>query len=480
MRFTNIFSFFTRRHFLHMHFLTPTPTDMFDALERGKNGRYIHSLAVAFPDLCSQWHPTKNGDLRPVNFSPASDKKMWWICTSCPCGQVHEWVARIANRSISKCGCPYCKGNSKEHVCGCQTLSRKFPALCSEIHPTKNGSVDPRNYSFGSREFVWWTHVCSCGESHEWYASIKSRTTRGKGCPSCRGGSHENMCHCRSLLARNPEISGDWHPTKNGDITPEFILYSTNQKFWWLCSKIPRCLKCGVKHEWEASPHNRAAAGTGCPYCAIGSVVFCKCNSLAGRYPQIARELVNANGDSISYSTSSTFQFQCPEGHIYTSRVSNRTSSNKTGCPDCSSGKSERQMLAICDGHSRVLSREMFPMKCPDDLGNIRKLRPDAVVTLINGHRVLVEVDGPHHFAGFSYGGSGTDFEDQIRRDRAKEEYARVMGWSIIRISYLEFHAMELWMNVCLERVFSSNQPLKLNSNVELYSTLYSRMYKES
>jgi very-short-patch-repair endonuclease len=118
-------------------------------------------------------------------------------------------------------------------------------------------------------------------------------------------------------------------------------------------------------------------------------------------------------------------------------------------------------------------------MTCFDDQGDVRNLRPDRVVTMLNGHKVLVEVDGPHHFGVFSYyGGTLTDFEDQVRRDKAKEEQAWENGWSIIRISYLEFPVMEMWMNVLLERVFTSGKQVRLNSNNDLYDKLYTSMYK--
>ena len=52
-----------------------------------------YSLEVVLPDLALQWHPTKNGILRPTDFTPGSNKKVWWICNN-----GHEWHAPINSR----------------------------------------------------------------------------------------------------------------------------------------------------------------------------------------------------------------------------------------------------------------------------------------------------------------------------------------------------------------------------------------------
>ncbi len=56
-----------------------------------------------FPEIAAQWHPTKNGDLRPEDVSAGSGKKVWW---KCPVADDHEWAATIANRAGRGSGCP--------------------------------------------------------------------------------------------------------------------------------------------------------------------------------------------------------------------------------------------------------------------------------------------------------------------------------------------------------------------------------------
>ena len=68
-----------------------------------------YNLEVLHPELAKQWHPTKNGDLKPTDVTPGSVKKVWWLC---PRNPNHDWPATVASRSNGT-GCPYCSGKRK-------------------------------------------------------------------------------------------------------------------------------------------------------------------------------------------------------------------------------------------------------------------------------------------------------------------------------------------------------------------------------
>ncbi len=53
-----------------------------------------YNIKIKYPDVASQWHPTKNGDKKPEDYRPGSVKKVWWKCE-----RNHEWEARIGNRT---------------------------------------------------------------------------------------------------------------------------------------------------------------------------------------------------------------------------------------------------------------------------------------------------------------------------------------------------------------------------------------------
>ena len=61
-----------------------------------------------------------------------------------------------------------------------------------------------------------------------------------------------------NLYVLKPDLVKEWHPTKNGTLTPMDVAPYSNKKVWWICGK---------GHEWEAHISNRSK-GIGCPYCS--------------------------------------------------------------------------------------------------------------------------------------------------------------------------------------------------------------------
>ena len=41
----------------------------------------------------------------------------------------------------------------------------------------------------------------------------------------------------KRYLSSYPELVKEWHPTKNGDLTPKDVTHGSSKKIWWLCSK---------------------------------------------------------------------------------------------------------------------------------------------------------------------------------------------------------------------------------------------------
>jgi hypothetical protein len=132
-----------------------------------------YNLFVLNPQLVKEWHPTKNGSLKPSDVTPGSGKKVWWICEA-----GHEWQAVIYGRSRGN-GCRFCNWEAKS-----ENRLREVPiqSLIKEWHPTKNGDLSPRNAAYLPGQKVWW--ICEAG--HEWQASMHVRT-KGEGCPICEG-----------------------------------------------------------------------------------------------------------------------------------------------------------------------------------------------------------------------------------------------------------------------------------------------------
>jgi len=197
-------------------------------------------LQVCNPTIAKEWHPTKNGSLTTMDVTAGSNKKVWWQCS-----KGHEWEATVASRSNGT-GCPSCSGRIATDENCLQTLN---PSLANEWHPTKNGRLTPIDVKAGSHNKVWWR----CPKGHEWQASVSNRS-KGRGCPECAGKiANDENC----LLTLNPSLANEWHPTKNGSLTPIDVTAGSGRKVWWQCSR---------GHEWESAIYSRTS-GIGCPNC---------------------------------------------------------------------------------------------------------------------------------------------------------------------------------------------------------------------
>ncbi len=205
-----------------------------------------NSLQAKNPKLAKQWHPIKNGELTPNNVTASSGKKVWW---KCPKGDDHVWDAIVANRNKG-IGCPIC---SNQKCVKSNSLGAANPHLASEWHPTKNEFLTPYDVLPSASKKVWWK--CPKGTDHEWQSKINNRSN-GKGCPVCSG---HKVVPSTSLAKLYPELALQWHPTKNGDLTPKDVTRGESTKIWWKCPK-------GDDHEWQATINHRSK-GTGCPKC---------------------------------------------------------------------------------------------------------------------------------------------------------------------------------------------------------------------
>ena len=95
--------------------------------------------------------------------------------------------------------------------------------LINEMHPIRNINVDLYTLSPNSHKRVWWV----CAQGHIWEAPIRDRT-EGQGCPYC---SHHRVTQETSLAYVSPRLAQEWHPTKNGILTPEMCYLIPIKKF---------------------------------------------------------------------------------------------------------------------------------------------------------------------------------------------------------------------------------------------------------
>ncbi len=234
------------------------------------------------PELLTQWHYEKNGDIDPYTITAGSSRKVWWRCE-----KGHEWESNLSNRARKGKGCPFCKSKVASPE---ESFAGKFPQLLAEWHPTKNKSLDPYEISVGSGKRIWWQ--CQNNTDHEWVTSVTNRTKNDAGCPHCRMDQG-------SLANNYPEITKEWMHEKNLPLTPDNVTEKSGKKVWWKCNE---CM-----HEWQAVVRNRTLLSTPCPLCSKNEAIL---KSKTNKEKRLEESL-----DDYSYDINDRLQLNLQEMH---------------------------------------------------------------------------------------------------------------------------------------------------------------------
>ena len=277
----------------------------------------FNDLATLKPLVASQWNHEKNQPLTLDTINSGSNKIVWW--KNADCG--HEWKMKVALRN-DHVACSICDGYII--LPGFNDLATLRPEIAAEWHPTKNNAITPQEVSVGSGKKVWWLGK-DCG--HEWESIIKNRTIRGDGCLCCAG--RLVIAGVNDLATLKPELAAEWHPTKNGKLTPQTVSTGMGKKVWWLCAS---------GHEWEAVICSRASGEHQCPFCS-GRNLISGLTDLSSTDPLLSaqwdfeKNYPLTPSDVKAYSSKKVW-WKCSEGHdSWESLIGDR--SRGQGCPVC-------------------------------------------------------------------------------------------------------------------------------------------------
>ena len=209
-----------------------------------------NNLASARPDLVATWHDERNSvelRLSPTAITAQSNRKVWWIC---PRDTSHEYKASPAARFRGS-GCPFCAG---KQVDSSNSVAGVRPLLATEWDP--ENEKGPGEVAYGSDYRASW--ICRVDSSHRWEAVVSSRPADGAGCPFCSGRrpTDENR-----LSINRPQLAQQWHPTKNGTLTPADVSVGSRRRVWWVCPQ-------NSEHVWSSPVAARARDQDGCKWCA--------------------------------------------------------------------------------------------------------------------------------------------------------------------------------------------------------------------
>ena len=145
----------------------------------GKRVTKERSLVLNRPDLVNEFDKRLNSGIDVDTLSLGSGKEILWTCSKCK----HQWSATVGTRTRGH-GCPKCGAKNRRYTIPKEKqLSETHPGLAGEWNHNRNDR-NPDEYSYGSRQKVWW-RCPNC--SHQYQQVISKRTSRGTGCPKCRG-----------------------------------------------------------------------------------------------------------------------------------------------------------------------------------------------------------------------------------------------------------------------------------------------------
>jgi hypothetical protein len=232
-----------------------------------------------------------------------------------------------------------------------RSLADLYPAQAVEWHPALNDGLKPTDVSPGNNGKVWW--MCGrCGSP--WQASINNRTVKHSiNCVECNRGRKRRIqdqaqdAPPDAVATSAPALATEWHPEKNGPLTPESTPIAWDQNIWW------RCAQCA--NEWPLPPRFRAGDGDrGCPECAASAQPPTEALppyelSLAHTNPGVAREWhpsSNIGHDPEAFTPDSPHEvwWLClnPDcRHKWFAAINTRTVGKRRGCPVCSRPRSE-------------------------------------------------------------------------------------------------------------------------------------------
>ena len=285
----------------------------------------VNDLATTHPHLAKEWHPTKNGDLKPTDVTYGRAKKVWWLCP-----EGHEYEAAINHRSTGT-NCPVCNSGRQTsfaeqavyfyvkkvfpdaisrytdifpksmevdiyipsiklaieydgeawHKKDKQSRETRKYKICQENgirllrlmeKPPENGIILTADEGLSIEDGPMYEKKQLAKVIRFLLDEIDPETNKWS---TIRPGFHSRVdinldrdeAEIRKYMTAikegsfaelYPELAKEWHPTLNGQLTPDKVKPHSDIKAWWIC---PVCRK-----EYQTAVGHRTR-GTGCPEC---------------------------------------------------------------------------------------------------------------------------------------------------------------------------------------------------------------------
>jgi len=209
-----------------------------------------------------------------------------------------------------------------------------------------------------------------------------------------------------NLTESHPNVASQWHPTKNGELSPYDYTYGSRKKVWWICEK---------EHEWEAKI-SVMTKSTGCPYC-FGMRVWRGFNDIHTTSEKLSGWILNKE-DGFKYSKGSKVRlnWKCECGQVIKNKSPFIVDKDGLGCPSCSDGKSYPEKIVY-----QLLKQLNIEFVWEKTFTWSQDKRYDFYIKNLN---IIIEVHGKQHYSnGFDFVG-GRTLEEEQENDRYKRELA--------------------------------------------------------
>ena len=126
------------------------------AISQIKSQNSQNSLQNKFPEIAKEWHPTKNGNLKPEYLDSHAHVDAWWICSKCNNEYFKPVNRRTDIRPHQAGGCPYCSGQRR--LVGFNDLETLFPGISKHWVKDKNdkSGINLEECSPSSTKYAYW------------------------------------------------------------------------------------------------------------------------------------------------------------------------------------------------------------------------------------------------------------------------------------------------------------------------------------
>lgn len=339
-----------------------------------------------------------------------SKTKVKILCNSC-------------NNIFEQRPCNHLNGNGCK-ICFINKLKHNYDYFISE---SKKIHGDKYNYDFVEYVGIEFKVKILCNKCNNIFEQRPSRHIKGFGCQICvnREITTKNTKSFSDFTNESKEVHGNKY---NYDFV-EYVNFRTKVKI--LCNSC--------NNIFEQIPFNHVR-GHGCKTCAIDK------NSNAQK-SNIKEFIVKAekihqqkyNYEFVNYNNCYTkIKILCKKcNKIFEQSPSNHIRGE--GCPKCNESKGE---IRVAEYLSEKNIR-FIPQKTFQTLRDIRFLKCDFYLEDLN---LLIEYDGEYHYKlvrGSTSELKQKNLENNQRRDKIKDEWAKANNIPLLRIPYWDFDRIE-------------------------------------